>query len=233
MEHDSTVYVGLDVHKDSITVAYAIGTAEVQVLGKTGTTKADIDRLCRRLQSKGRHVRIVYEAGPCGYVLYRQLVQKGFECMGCAPSLIPKKPGEHVKTDRRAIGDRLAQCDRLEAALREAVPDRQYYPAVLGLQAMRGVQFTTAVGMLDEMGDLSAKDSGRLMRRTSVMRYPARLKKASLLRQNHLPGIASLDDAQDPSGFRKSSRCYAVMSLRHLDVTAPAADNSRLKHASL
>jgi transposase len=46
-------------------------------------------------------VRVVYEAGPCGYGLYRQLVQKGFDCMVCATSLIPRKPGERVKTDRR------------------------------------------------------------------------------------------------------------------------------------
>lgn len=56
---------------------------------------------------------------------------------------------------RRTIEDRLAQCDRLEAALREAVVNWRFYPAVLGLQTMRGVQFTTAVGMLAELGDLS------------------------------------------------------------------------------
>src|SRR5258705_10015485 len=76
MEHDSTLYVGLDVHKDSITAAYALGAGEVELLGKIGTTKSDIDRLCKRLQSKARHLRVVYEAGPCGYGLYRQLVQK-------------------------------------------------------------------------------------------------------------------------------------------------------------
>jgi len=101
MEDDSTLYVGLDVHKDSITVAYALGTGEVELLGKIGTSKADIDRLCKRLQSKARRIRIVYEAGPCGYGLYRQLAGKGFGCMVCAPSLIPRKPGERVKTDRR------------------------------------------------------------------------------------------------------------------------------------
>jgi transposase len=101
MENDSTVYVGLDVHKDSITVVYALGMGDVELLGKTGTMKADIDRLCKRLQSKAPRVYVVYEARPCGYGLYRELVRKGFDCMVCAPSLIPKKPGERVKTDRR------------------------------------------------------------------------------------------------------------------------------------
>jgi transposase len=56
---------------------------------------------------------------------------------------------------RRTIEDRLAQCGRLEAALREAVSHWRFYPAVLGLQTMRGVQFITAIGMLSELGDLS------------------------------------------------------------------------------
>lgn len=101
MEHDSTLYVGLDVHKESITATYALGMGEVELLAKVGTTKTDIDRLCKRLQSKASRIRIVYEAGPCGYGLYRQLQQKGVDCMVCAPSLIPRKPGERVKTDRR------------------------------------------------------------------------------------------------------------------------------------
>ncbi|TCG03039.1 IS110 family transposase [Paraburkholderia steynii] len=247
MEHDSTLYVGCDVHKDSITVAYALDAGEVELLGKSGTRQADIDRLCKRLRSKAQRIRFVYEAGGCGYGLYRQLVNKGFDCMVCAPSLIPKKPGERVKTDRRdaiklvrslragdlsavhvptvhdeafrdlartwvsarhdlkrarqqlkafllshgvhytgradwgaahqrwlgahafgdawqqlafeehrrTIEDRLAQCARLETALREALPNWRFYPAVLGLQSMRGVQFITAVGMLAELGDLS------------------------------------------------------------------------------
>jgi hypothetical protein len=56
MEHDSTLYVGLDVHKDSITVAYAIEMGEVELFGKIGTTHIDIDRLCKRLQSKAQHI---------------------------------------------------------------------------------------------------------------------------------------------------------------------------------
>ncbi|MFM0327927.1 IS110 family transposase, partial [Caballeronia glebae] len=123
MENDSTVYVGLDVHKDSIAVAYALGMGEVEQLGRIGTTKTDIDRLCKRLQSKGRQVRVVYEAGPCGYGLYRELVQKGFDCMVCAPSLIPKKPGDRVKTDRR-------DAIKLVRALRAGDLSAVYVPGV-------------------------------------------------------------------------------------------------------
>jgi len=84
MNHDSTVFVGLDVHKESITVAYAIDMGDVELLGKIGTLKADIDRLCKRVQSKAHHIRVVYEAGPCGYGLYRDLVERGFDCVVCA-----------------------------------------------------------------------------------------------------------------------------------------------------
>ncbi len=65
MKNDSTLYVGLDVHKESVSVAYAIDAAAVESLGKIGTTKTEIDRLCKRLQSKAPHVCVVYEAGPC------------------------------------------------------------------------------------------------------------------------------------------------------------------------
>ncbi len=101
MQNDSTLFVGLDVHKDSISVAYALDGGELQTLGKIGTTQIEIDRLCKRLQSKARHIKLVYEAGPCGYGLQRRLAAKGFACMVCAPSLIPRKPGERVKTDQR------------------------------------------------------------------------------------------------------------------------------------
>jgi transposase len=103
MPQSRTLYVGLDVHKESIAVAYVAKAhdADVIFLGTIGTRQADIDQLVRTLQAKAKHLVFVYEAGPCGYWLYRYLTNKGHRCWVVAPSLIPKKAGDRVKTDRR------------------------------------------------------------------------------------------------------------------------------------
>ena len=103
MHQFTTLSVGLDVHKDSISVAYAAdGRPEpAQFLGPIGTRQCDVDKMIRRLHSKAPHLIFAYEAGPCGYVLYRYLTAKGFDCRVVAPSLIPKRPGDRVKNDRR------------------------------------------------------------------------------------------------------------------------------------
>jgi len=103
MSQSSTLYVGMDVHKESIAVAYVAQAygADVISLGTIGTRQCDIDKLIRQLQSKSKQLVFVYEAGPCGYWLYRYLTKKGYTCRVVAPSLIPKKAGDRVKTDRR------------------------------------------------------------------------------------------------------------------------------------
>src|SRR5262245_52689023 len=103
MSQSSTLYVGMDVHKESIAVAYVAQEygAEVVSLGTVGTRQCAIDKLIRQLQSKSKQLVFVYEAGPCGYWLYRYLTKKGYACWVVAPSLIPKKAGDRVKTDRR------------------------------------------------------------------------------------------------------------------------------------
>jgi transposase len=93
----------MDVHKEAIAVAYVAKDhdADVIYLVTIGTRHVDIDHLIRKLQSKAKHLVFVYEAGPCGYWLYRYLTKKGYVCWVVAPSLIPKKAGDRVKTDRR------------------------------------------------------------------------------------------------------------------------------------
>ena len=253
MAHDNTVFVGLDVHKDSIAAAYSVGFAEVTSLGSISTLQRDIHKLCQRMQSKASDVVFVYEAGPCGYGLQRQLQQAGFTCHICAPSLIPRKAGDRVKTDRRdaeklvralragdlsfvhvpserdeafrdlvrawngarldlrqakqrlksfllvhgvhysgaadwkephrrwlsrftfaevwsqmafeehrrAVEDRLTQCQRLEQLLRQEAPQWRLFPVVQALQALRGVQFIVAVGLAAEIGDMTRFDNPR------------------------------------------------------------------------
>ena len=103
-ESSKPLYVGLDVQKDSLAVAYAPDDrgAAVVSLGAIGTRQCDIDKLIRTLQSKGATPLVfVYEAGPCGYWLYRYLTGKRLACHVVAPSLIPRKAGDRVKTDRR------------------------------------------------------------------------------------------------------------------------------------
>jgi transposase len=255
MSQSSTLYIGMDVHKDSIAVAYVVQDhgAEVTFLGTIGTRQCDIDQLIRQMQSKAKHLILVYEAGPCGYWLYRYLTKKGYDCWVVAPSLIPKKAGDRVKTDRRdavqlarlarsgdltsvyvpqvedeAIRDltraredtlsdlkaakfRLKACllrhdirytgratwnpahlrwlsevvcatpaqqivfqeyvravnehtdrlRRLERELEEQVKTWRLQPVVEALQALRGVQFTVAVTIVAELGDLTRFENPR------------------------------------------------------------------------
>jgi transposase len=103
MSQSSTLFIGMDVHKDSIAVAYVAQDhgAEVMYLGAIGTRHCDIEQLIRKMHSKATPLIFVYEAGPCGSWLYRYLMKRGYDCWVVAPSLIPKKPGDRVKTDRR------------------------------------------------------------------------------------------------------------------------------------
>ena len=87
---DRITYVGLDVHKDSIVVAVAVGglRGEVREYGRIANTSAALDRLLRKLGGDGMTLRFCYEAGPCGYGIQRRLSARGHECVVVAPSLI-------------------------------------------------------------------------------------------------------------------------------------------------
>jgi len=255
MKASGEIFVGIDTAKARNAVAVAEGgrDGEVRYLGECDNTPDAVAKLIRKLAARYETLHICYEAGPTGYGLYRQILALGHDCMVVAPSLIPRRPGDRVKTNRRdalslarllrageltavwvpdetheavrdlvrtramAVEDyrrkrqhvtsfllrhgrsydgktswrgrhkrwldgqnfahpaqRLAfqemlkavqatveRLDRLEAALIEIVPDWTMAPVVSAFQAMRGVQFMTAVTMVSEAGDLRRFDHPR------------------------------------------------------------------------
>ena len=129
---DRITHVGLDVHKEGIVVAVAEGgvRGEVREYGRIANTAAALDRLVRKLGGEGARLRFCHEAGPCGDGIQRHLSAHGHECVVVAPSLIPKRAGDRVKTDRRDAAG-LARLHRAGELTAVWVPDA-------GHEAMRG-----------------------------------------------------------------------------------------------
>jgi transposase len=102
MSDHSEAFVGLDTSKSRISVAIADGgrDGEIRFYGEIENTPAAMAKLVRKLAAKYQRLTFCYEAGPTGYGTYRQLTSLGFECVVAAPSLIPKRPGDRVKTNR-------------------------------------------------------------------------------------------------------------------------------------
>jgi transposase len=123
---NSVKYVGLDVHKDSITIAIAdqARNGNVRVYGKIANDLNQIDKVMRKLISQKAQLHCVYESGPCGYPIYRHLKKKGIDCVVVAPALIPKKSGARVKTDRRDATN-LATLHRAGELTPVYVPDNE------------------------------------------------------------------------------------------------------------
>jgi transposase len=120
-------YVGLDVHKDTVAVALAEAgkRGEVREHGKIANTPAALKALSIKLARSDGELRFCYEAGPCGYGIQRQLSATVHECVVVAPSLIPRKPGDRIKTDRRdAIN--LAKLHRAGELTSVWVPDQAH-----------------------------------------------------------------------------------------------------------
>lgn len=117
----STRFIGLDVHAASIAIAVAEANGEVRSLGTIPNDPDAVARLMRKLGPPAT-LRVCYEAGPCGYVLYWQLTRLGIECVVVAPTLVPVKAGDRIKTDRRDA-EKLARCFRSGDLTPVWVPD--------------------------------------------------------------------------------------------------------------
>ena len=124
---DNITFVGLDVHKATVCVAVAEDgrDGEVRQVGVFENRADVLNKMVARLSKKGRRLSFCYEAGPCGYGLQRLLTNAGHECVVVAPSLIPIKAGDRVKTDRRDA-TMLAKLHRAGELTAVWVPDQAH-----------------------------------------------------------------------------------------------------------
>ncbi len=150
MEKDSELFVGLDTSKLKISVAVADGerNGEVRFFGDISAEPKSVASMVTKLAKQGAKLHFCYEAGPTGYELYRQIIELGHCCEVVAPSLIPRRPGDRVKTNRRDAVSlaRLHRAGELTAvwvpdetheAIRDLVRAREkdngYYTALIAL----------------------------------------------------------------------------------------------------
>jgi len=143
MHHHSEVFIGVDTSKlrHAVAVAEAGRSGEVRFLGEIEASETATAKLVRKLAGKYRRLTFCYEAGPTGYGLYRQIKELGHECVVVAPSLIPKRPGDRVKTNRRDAVSlaKLLRADELTAVW---VPDR-------GHEAVRDLSRAREAAVMD------------------------------------------------------------------------------------
>jgi transposase len=127
VEQHTEVFVGLDVAKARHAVAVADDgrLGEVRYLGEIGTDPESVRRLATKLATRHGQLHFCYEAGPTGYGLYRQLTKLGHQCSVVAPSLIPRKPGDRIKTNRRDA-QQLARMLRAGELTEVWVPDEAH-----------------------------------------------------------------------------------------------------------
>ena len=113
MEQYTEAFVGIDTakNKHALAIADPGRDGEIRYLGEIDSAPAAVQRMIRKLAGRYEKLYFCYEAGPTGYVLYWQLTQLGVVCEVIAPSLVPTKAGDRVKTDRRDA-EKLARCYR-------------------------------------------------------------------------------------------------------------------------
>src|SRR6266498_5055980 len=143
MDDYSEAFIGFDTSKlrNAVAIADAGRGGEVRFFGEIENTPAATAKLVRKLSAKYQRLTFCYEAGPTGYGLQRQIKDLGFECVVVAPSLIPKRPGDKVKTNRRDALS-LAKLLRADELTPVGVPDGPH-------EAIRDLTRARGTAMLD------------------------------------------------------------------------------------
>ena len=99
---NSLIYVGMDVHKETIAIAiFRDNNRNVEFERTIRNEPGQIKKFFKRLKDKEENIISCYEAGPTGFTIYRQLEEMEITCLVAAPSLLPRKPGDKIKTDKR------------------------------------------------------------------------------------------------------------------------------------
>src|SRR5882724_5834239 len=200
----TTLYVGLDTDSKYIDVGLAepLPQGEVRYWGKLANEPASVDRLVRRLQKDGRELVVCYEAGPCGYGLYRQLSCKpGVTCQVVAPSLIPRRPGDRVKTNRRDCLS-LAKLLRAEELTAVWVPDPAH-EAMRDLTRARAAAVADLVRCRQRLGSLLLRQHVRYAGKPWTKKHRAWLGRLAFPAPAHRLLMVELLEALDQTQARR------------------------------
>lgn len=237
MNKSITGYVGLDVHATSTAISFAAaGRAKPRFVGTVGATRPQLTKALAQL-GKPASLMIVYEAGPCGYKLARELADQGYHCEVVAPAKIPRSPGDRVKTDRRDALQ-LASLARAGALVPVVVPDARD-EAVRDLSRAREDVVRARLKARQQLKALLLRHGRRYSGKTSWTaaheRYLATLTfdhpAQDIAFAEYREAVAECQRrverltqalAQQVEQWRMRPVVYALMTLRGLDLVAAA-----------
>lgn len=238
MEH--IVYVGLDVHADTIAVASADDgrNGEIRFQGVIENTADSVLRLTKRLTSVGTRPVFCYEAGPCGYGLHRLLTKLGFDCAVVSPAMIPRRVGDRIKTDRRDA-EMLARLwrageltpiwtpDEEQEAMRDLIRTRKQATEALKIAKQQLLSFLLRHGLRYTRPSYWTKIHWRWINELRKFRYPhQQLAFEELKRAIHQieDRIATLDQAVEDAikTWQFAPLVDALRALRGVNTTIAA-----------